>query len=111
MIRYLAPAVGYVLLITITQPLAFAAEPAGTTITCPPGSTLSGTSCIPNAPAQSCSATVQEKKLAGAAKTSFLKKCEREASERCEAAATERKLSGAAKQSNIKKCVKEAVGQ
>lgn len=60
--------------------------------------------------APTCNATAQEKKLAGAAKSSFLKKCEREATEKCEAAATERKLAGAAKNSNMKKCVKEAVG-
>lgn len=63
------------------------------------------------APASTCNAAAQEKKLAGAAKTSFLKKCEREATEKCEAAATERKLAGAAKNSNVKKCVREAVGE
>ena len=61
--------------------------------------------------APSCNAVAQEKKLAGAAKTSFLKKCEREATEKCEAAAAERKLAGAAKNSNVKKCVKDAVGE
>lgn len=72
--------------------------------------TLSTTS-FAQTPAPSCNASAQEKKLAGAAKTSFLKKCEREATEKCEAAATERKLAGAAKNSNVNKCVKEAVGQ
>jgi len=57
-----------------------------------------------------CTATAAEKKLAGAAKNSFLQKCEREAAERCEAAAAEKKLAGAAKNSNVKKCVKDAVG-
>lgn len=57
-----------------------------------------------------CTATATEKKLAGAAKNSFLQKCEREATEKCEAAAGERKLAGAAKNSNVKKCVKDAVG-
>ena len=57
-----------------------------------------------------CNAQAAEKKLAGAAKTSFLKKCERVAAEKCEAAATERKLAGAAKNSNVKKCTKDAVG-
>lgn len=61
--------------------------------------------------AQTCNAAAQEKKLAGAAKTSFLKKCEKDATERCEAVATERKLAGAAKNSNVKKCVKNAVGE
>jgi hypothetical protein len=51
------------------------------------------------------------KEDAGAAKSSFLKKCEREATEKCEAAAAERKLAGAAKNSNIKKCLKDTVGE
>lgn len=63
----------------------------------------------PSAP--TCNAAAQEKKLAGAAKTSFVTKCQREATERCEAVATERKLVGAAKTSNVKKCVKDAVGE
>ena len=57
-----------------------------------------------------CNAQATEKKLAGAAKTSFLKKCERLATEKCELAATEKKLAGAAKNSNVKKCTKDAVG-
>lgn len=61
--------------------------------------------------APTCNAAAQEKKLAGAAKASFLKKCEKDATERCEAAATELKLAGAAKNSNVKKCVKDAVGE
>jgi hypothetical protein len=61
--------------------------------------------------APTCNAVAQERKIFGAAKTSFLKKCEREATEKCEAAATERKLAGAAKNSNVKKCVKDAVGE
>lgn len=69
------------------------------------------TSAIAQAAAPTCNAVAQDKKLAGAAKTSFLKKCEREATEKCEAAATERKLAGAAKNSNVKKCVREAVGE
>ena len=57
-----------------------------------------------------CTAAATEKKLAGAAKSSFLKKCEQDATAKCEAAAAERKLAGAAKNSSIKKCVKDAVG-
>ena len=60
--------------------------------------------------ASSCSATVTDKKLAGAAKNSFMKKCEREATATCETLATDRKLAGAAKNSFLKKCVKDAVG-
>ena len=63
------------------------------------------------AQATSCTAAAAEKKLAGAAKNSFLKKCEKDATAQCEAAAAERKLAGAAKTSNIKKCVKDAVGE
>ncbi len=74
-------------------------------------SLLLASSAISQTTAPTCNAAAQEKKLAGAAKTSFLKKCEREATEKCEAAATERKLAGAAKNSNVKKCVKEAVGE
>ncbi len=58
-----------------------------------------------------CTAAATEKKLAGAAKNSFLKKCEKDATAKCEAAATERKLAGAAKNSNVKKCIKDAVGE
>jgi hypothetical protein len=69
------------------------------------------TTSFAQTPSPSCNAVAQEKKLAGAAKTSFLKKCEREATEKCEAAAAERKLSGAAKNSNVKKCLTDAVGE
>ncbi len=62
------------------------------------------------AAASSCSVTATDKKLAGAAKNSFLKKCEREATATCETAATDRKLAGAAKNSFLKKCIKDAVG-
>lgn len=58
----------------------------------------------------SCTASAAEKKLAGAAKKSFLDKCERDATARCEAAAAEKKLKGAAKTSYTGKCVKDAVG-
>ena len=57
-----------------------------------------------------CQAAATEKKLAGAAKTSFLKKCEADATAKCEAAAAEKKLAGAAKTGFEKKCVKDAVG-
>ncbi len=58
----------------------------------------------------SCTASASEKRLAGAAKTSFMKKCEKDATAACEAAAVERKIFGAAKSSFTKKCVKDAVG-
>jgi len=56
-----------------------------------------------------CDAKAAEKKLAGAAKTSFLKKCEKDAgggaSAACEKSAADKKLAGAAKTSHIKKCM------
>ena len=58
----------------------------------------------------SCTASATDKKLAGAAKTSFMKKCEKDASAACDAAAVEKKIFGAAKTSFTKKCVKDAVG-
>ena len=58
----------------------------------------------------SCSAQSAEKKLAGAAKSSFMKKCEADATATCEAAAQEKKLAGAAKTSFLKKCTADAVG-
>jgi hypothetical protein len=58
----------------------------------------------------SCSVQAGDKKLAGAAKNSFMKKCETDAASRCEAAAAEKKLAGAAKTSFTKKCVADAVG-
>ena len=58
----------------------------------------------------SCSVEATEKKLAGAAKESFLKKCQTDAATACDAAAAEKKLSGAAKTSFTKKCVSDSVG-
>jgi hypothetical protein len=58
-----------------------------------------------------CQASAAEKKLAGAARSSFLAKCERDAVAACEAAATEKKLSGAARTSFTRKCVRDAVGE
>jgi len=54
-----------------------------------------------------CMTAAKEKKLAGAAQTSFVKKCEADAKAKCELAANEKKLTGAAKNSNVKKCVQE----
>lgn len=59
----------------------------------------------------SCTAIAAEKKLAGAAKTSFLGKCERDAPAVCEITASERKLHGAARASFTRKCVKDAVDE
>lgn len=57
-----------------------------------------------------CSANAASKKLAGAAKNSFMKKCEKDAAATCEISSKEKKLAGAAKNSFTKKCVKDAVG-
>ena len=57
-----------------------------------------------------CAGTAAERKLAGAAKNSFMKKCEKDAADKCEIASKEKKLAGAAKSSFSKKCVKDAVG-
>jgi hypothetical protein len=64
----------------------------------------------PPAVGSSCTAQATDKKLAGAAKTSFMKKCESDASKACEAQAGEKKLAGAAKASFTKKCVSDAIG-
>ena len=58
----------------------------------------------------SCKANATEKKLAGAALASFMKKCETDAKKACDASAAEKKLAGAAKTSFTKKCVTDAVG-
>ena len=59
--------------------------------------------------ASGCEAQAMEKKLAGAAKNSFVKKCEKDsggsAKAACEMKAGEKKLAGAAKNSFVKKCV------
>lgn len=64
------------------------------------------------APQAGCEAQAAEKNLAGAAKNSFLKKCQRDVAEtakaHCTQQAADKKLSGAAKNSFVKKCEKEA---
>ena len=66
-------------------------------------------------PKADCAAKSAEKKLAGAAKTSFEKKCIADAgaapmagSPACEKSAADKKLAGAAKTSHIKKCMADA---
>jgi hypothetical protein len=61
-------------------------------------------------PPTSCKAQATGKKLAGAALTSFMKKCESDATKACDTAAADKKLAGAAKTSFTKKCVSTAVG-
>jgi len=57
-----------------------------------------------------CHSRSAEKNLHGAAETSFLKKCEKDAQATCDAAAADKKLHGAAKTSFTKKCVRDATG-
>ena len=62
-----------------------------------------------------CAAKSAEKKLAGAAKASFEKKCMADAaaaasSPVCEKSAADKKLAGAAKKSHIKKCMADEAG-
>jgi hypothetical protein len=58
----------------------------------------------------SCTAQAADKKLAGAAKTSFLTKCKKDAQASCDSQAADKKLAGAAKTSFTKKCVSDATG-
>jgi hypothetical protein len=53
---------------------------------------------------------MSEKKLAGAARTSFMKKCQADALTACTASASDKKLAGAAKASFLKKCQADVVG-
>lgn len=80
-------------------------------------SVLWGLHALAQTPAASCEAQAADKKLAGAAKTSFLTKCERDAAAAaasadpqavCEKTAADKKLAGAAKNSFVTKCVKDA---
>lgn len=61
--------------------------------------------------ADDCAARTAEKKLAGAAKNSFIQKCVKtdgaaDKATQCEKAAADKKLAGAAKNSFVQKCVK-----
>jgi hypothetical protein len=63
-----------------------------------------------SAQAATCEARAAERNLHGAAKNSFVKKCEKDAAvgpEVCAAQAAEKKLAGAAKTSFVKKCEKD----
>jgi len=63
-------------------------------------------------PMSACQTQAADKKLAGAAKASFVKKCEKDsggaAKAACDTQAGEKKLAGAAKNSFVKKCVTDA---
>jgi hypothetical protein len=67
--------------------------------------------CVMSGPAfATCKSDATDKKLAGAALTSFMTKCEKDANAACEKDSTDKKLAGAAKTSHMTKCVSDAVG-
>ena len=57
-----------------------------------------------------CKSDSADKKLAGAALTSHMKKCEADAKAACEKDSADKKLAGAALTAHMKKCVADAVG-
>jgi hypothetical protein len=57
-----------------------------------------------------CKSQATDKKLAGAALTSFMTKCQRDATTSCTTQADTKKLAGAARTSFTKKCVTDATG-
>ncbi len=70
---------------------------------------LALTAGLAHAADATCESKAAEKKLAGAAKNSFVKKCTKDAGlTACATTAAEKKLAGAAKNSFIKKCEKDA---
>ena len=58
----------------------------------------------------SCDVRAKDKRLAGAALTSFMTKCEKDAKASCDATAKAKNVHGAAETSFTTKCVKDAVG-
>jgi hypothetical protein len=60
--------------------------------------------------AATCKGEATAKKLGGAALTSFMTKCERDAHASCDSTADEKKLAGAAKTSFTTKCINDTVG-
>ena len=63
-----------------------------------------------------CEKAAADKKLAGAAKNSFVQKCVKtggasDPAAKCEKAAADKKLAGAAKSSFVQKCVKDSAAQ
>ncbi|HYC14997.1 MAG TPA: hypothetical protein VEC75_12150 [Stellaceae bacterium] len=58
-----------------------------------------------------CTQTATDKHLAGAALTSFMTKCQKDAKATCTQNAAAKKLAGAAATSYINKCVTDTVGK
>ena len=73
---------------------------------------ICGLTSVAHAADATCDAKAAEKKLNGAAKNSFVKKCEKDAkasaASTCTTQAADKKLAGAAKNSFVKKCEKDA---
>ncbi|MEI8267157.1 MAG: hypothetical protein WCI59_15600 [Betaproteobacteria bacterium] len=83
---------------------------------------MAGTAYASSPAEAKCEAQAAEKKLAGAAKSSFVKKCVTDAggapasapakapdpAEVCEKSAADKKLAGAAKNAHVKKCMEDA---
>ena len=70
---------------------------------------LLGLSLFAGAAFADCASQAADKKLAGAAKASFIKKCEKTAGpDACDTSAADKKLAGAAKNSFLKKCKADA---
>jgi hypothetical protein len=69
-----------------------------------------GSAVTGSATGSSCKDQATAKKLAGAALTSFMGKCQKDATASCDATAQSKKLAGAAKTSFVNKCVRDAVG-
>jgi hypothetical protein len=56
-----------------------------------------------------CEMKAAEKKLNGAAKNSFVKKCEKDTRAVCEKDDVSKRTSGAAKEAHIKKCINDSL--
>ena len=69
--------------------------------------TLAGGSMAEDA---TCTSQATAKKLAGAALTSFMKKCEQDAAAACDADSKAKKLAGAALDAHMKKCISDKTG-
>ncbi|KAB2849021.1 MAG: hypothetical protein F9K44_09195 [Hyphomicrobiaceae bacterium] len=102
--------------IAIITALALVGSAAFAQTTPAPTTAPKAPATAPKAPATAqkapptCKAQATEKKLAGAALASFLKKCGDDAGKACTKQAADKKLTGAAKDSFTKKCKTDAVG-
>ena len=98
-------------LITLTAALALAISTSAFANSHKEAPGVAASGAMAGGAMSNCDAKATEKKLAGAAKTSFVKKCETDAPSAmaaCDAKAAEKKLAGAAKTSFTKKCMADA---